>query len=301
MTSRPLQEEDWIRTRQLLIDGVPLTEPGFLWEVRRWDGWRYYRPDPGWDPRWERDARAWVAADGSLVAVAHPEGRGDVHVQVLPAHRELEGEMFAWATDRLAVETASGRRLQTPVLEGDLRRQRLLGALNWRKTADWGTVRWFRFGERSPAIPEIAAGYVMRSLRPGELDEAVRLAALLNAAFGRTWHDAPEFLTFERFAPDYDPGLHLVAQAPDGCFAAHVGVTLERTNRLAIVEPVATHPDHRRRGLAEVLIREGLARAREAGATQATVSTGRDEGPNRLYAGVGFVEVHRLWDWEWRG
>ncbi len=142
----------------------------------------------------------------------------------------------------------------------------------------------------------------MRPLRVAvtqEAEDARRLAELLNASFGRTFHDAPEYLTFERCAPAWDPELHLVAELPDGTFAAHVGVTLEPVNGLAVVEPVCTHPDHRRHGLAESLIREGLERARRRGAVQACVDTGSGEGQNRLYGAAGFGEVHVAREWEW--
>jgi mycothiol synthase len=300
-TGRPLREDDWARGRELLVAGLPITPPGFLWEVRRWDGWRWYRPDPAWDPRWEREGRAWEDPGGALVAVAHADGAGQLALQVHPAHRHLEDAMVAWAEGALALPDAGGaRRLVTPVRDYDRRRQALLEGRGWRRTDAWGVTRWQRFGVR-PIQPAAAPqGYLLRSLQPGERDEALRLAALLNAAFGRTWHDAPEYLVFERHAPDYDAALHLVAEAPDGSFAAHVGLTLEPANRLAIVEPVCTHPDHRRHGLAEALLRRGLAEVRRAGAVQACVDTGSGEAPNRLYEGVGFDEVYPAWDWEWR-
>ena len=300
-SGRPFVEADYLRVRRLLIDCLPITAPGFLWEVRRWDGWRFYQPDAAFDRRWERDARAWEDASGNLVAAVHPEGRGTVHLQVHPAQRGLEAEMVAWAEDRLAVEADGSLRLRTPVREYDRLRQALLEARGWRRTDDWGVTRWLRFGMRPVAPSEVAAGFAVRSLRPGRRNEALRLAALLNAAFGRTQHDAPEFLTFEQHAPDYDPRLHLVAEAPDGSFAAHVGLTLEPVNRLAIVEPVCTHPDYRRHGLAEALLRHGLELARQAGAVQACVDTGAGEAANRLYEAVGFVEVFAAWEWEWRG
>ena len=300
-SGRPFVDADHLRVRRLLVDCLPITAPGFLWEVRRWDGWRFYQPNPALDPSWERDARSWDAAAGALVAAAHREGRGEVHLQVHPAHRELEAEMVAWAEDRLAIEADGGRRLRTPVREYDRLRQGLLEGRGWLRTADWGVTRWLRFGTRPVAQSAVAAGYAVRFLRPGERDEALRIAALLNGAFGRTGHDAPEFLTFERHAPDYDPRLDLVAEAPDGSFAAHVGVTLEPVNHLAIVEPGCTHPGHRRRGLAEALLRHGLEQARRAGATQACVDTGAGEAANRLYEAVGSLEAFAAWDWEWRG
>jgi mycothiol synthase len=300
-TGRPFREDDYQAVRRLLIDCLPITAPGFLWEVRRWDGSRFYQPDPAFDPRWERDARAWEDRAGRLVAVVHADGPGEVHLQVHPAHRDLEAEMVAWAEDRLTVGAGDRRRLVTPVREYDRARQLLLAARGWQRTVDWGVTRWLRFGTR-PLVPSAAAaGYTVRSLRPGEQEDALRIAALLNGAFGRTLHDAPEFLTFERHAPDYDAALHLVAVAPDGSFAAHVGITVEPVNRLAIVEPVCTHPDHRRRGLARALLHRGLELARQAGATQACVDTGSGDAANRLYEEVGFGEVFPAWDWEWRG
>jgi hypothetical protein len=49
-----------------------------------------------------------------------------------------------------------------------------------------------------------------------------------------------------------------VAEASDGSFAAHVGLTLDEVNGHGIVEPVCTGPDHQRRGLARALILDGL-------------------------------------------
>ena len=38
--------------------------------------------------------------------------------------------------------------------------------------------------------------------------------------------------------------------APDGSFAAYVGIPYDEANRRGIYEPVCTHPDHQRQGLA---------------------------------------------------
>ncbi len=298
---RPFRESDWLRVRALLVDVLARSAPGFTWEVRRWDSWRWYDPDPAWKPRLEREARAWEGPGGALVAAAHADGAGRLALQVDPLHRDVEPSMVAWAEEALAVDDGAGSRgLVTQVRDYDHLRQRLVEVRGWRPTDEWGVTRWQRLGQRAVAPSPVAAGYAVRALRPGDRDDARRLAALLNAAFGRTFHDAPEYLVFERHAPDYDPALHLVAEAADGAFAAHVGVTIEPANRLAIIEPVCTHPDHRRRGLAEALLRRGLEGARRAGATQACVDTGTGAGPNRLYAGVGFGEAYVERAWEWR-
>ena len=298
---RPLAEVDWSRVRALLVDVVPRSAPGFAWEVRRWDGWRWHDADPTWDPAGRHAGRAWEAADGMLVAAAHGDGAGVLALQVDPRHRDLEPEMVAWGEAALAAPAGDGgRRLATTVRDYDDLRRRVLEARGWVPTGEWGVTRRQWLGARPVAATPIAAGYRARALGHGDPADAAGLAALLNAAFGRTLHAAAEILAFEANAPGFDAGLHLVAEAPDGSFAAHVGVTLEPVNGLAIVEPVCTHPDHRRRGLAETLIREGLERARRQGATQACVDTGSDDAANRLYATVGFGEVFVEREWEWR-
>lgn len=299
---RPLAEADWSRVRALLVDVAPRSAPGFAWEVRRWDGWRWHDADPTWDPAGRHAGRAWEAADGTLVAAAHGDGTGVLALQVDPRHRDVEPAMVAWGEAALAAPDADGRRLLvTMVRDYDDLRRGVLEARGWVPTGEWGVTRRLWLGARPVAATTITAGYRARTLRHGDAADAGDLAALLNAAFGRTFHAAAEILAFEANGPGFDADLHLVAVAPDGSFAAHVGVTLEPGNGLAIVEPVCTHPDHRRRGLAETLIRDGLERARQRGATQACVDTGSGDAANRLYVAVGFGEVFVEREWAWHG
>ena len=56
---------------------------------------------------------------------------------------------------------------------------------------------------------------------------------------------------------------------------------------------MCTHPDHRQGGLAGALMREGMRRARAAGAAVITVETGSMDPANALYDSLGFAEEHR--------
>ena len=101
--------------------------------------------------------------------------------------------------------------------------------------------------------------------------------------------------------PSFRCELDLVAVAPDGTFAAYVGIPYDEANRLGIFEPVCTHPDHLRRGLARALMTEGLLRLWAMGAQEAIVGTGDMVAANGLYTGMGFTEAYRNWIWrkEW--
>ena len=91
--------------------------------------------------------------------------------------------------------------------------------------------------------------------------------------------------------------LDLVAVAPDGSFGAYVGIAYDDANRRGILEPVCTHPDHRRHGLARALILEGLTRLEARGAVDATAETGSREAANALFAGLDLTGTYRASSW----
>ena len=298
--SRPFgNADDFRRVRNLLIETYPITPTGFNWEVRRWDGWRFYNADPGWNPRWEKTVRLWETDGGRLVGAVHPEGTGDAHLEMHPDYRHIEEQMIAWAEDHLAkpIDDGQQRQLRIFAFDYDSPRRGLLERRGYEKSSSGGVTRRLRFGSRPPAKPAMAEGYTLRTTRPDDDVDCQRIADLLNAAFKRTFHNAGEFRTFTMHAACFRAALDLVAVAPDGSFAAYVGVPYDEANRCGIFEPVCTHPDHLRRGLARTLMFEGLQRLRALGATDVYVGTGDMIAANRLYDSIGFTEAYKGYEW----
>jgi mycothiol synthase len=294
-------EKDFWRVRRLLIDTVGITPVGFNWEVRRWDGTRFHNPRGELAPGAGLRIRLWEDGD-RLVAAIHPEGQGNAHLQVHPDYRHLEEEMIAWAEANLAADGEDGvRTLNLFVNDYDAGRRRLLAGRGYVECAWGGVTRYLRLGRQSLTTPRIPPGYTLRTARSRQsLADSQAVADLLNAAFGRTWHTAQEIQVFARLAPSYRPDMDLVAEAADGTLAAYVGIAYDPDNRLAIFEPVCTHPDHLRRGLAKTLMQEGLLRLRALGAQGACVGTGDMLPANRLYDAIGFSEAYRGRGWEKR-
>lgn len=299
-------EADFWRVRDLLIETYPITPTEWNWEIRCWDG-RYFHRDPE-----EKEAKGasplhlWETAEGRLVGAVHDDGPGQAVLQLHPDYRHLQEGMVAWAEENLAVVGEDGSRLlDIYVNDYDSPRRRLLERRGYRALTEPGTVegviRRLRFGERPLPEPVVAEGYVLRATRPGDEDEYRRLADILNAGFGRTFHTAAEYRNFAEGSPLFRHDLNLVAEAAGGAFVAHVGLTYDEANRRAIVEPVCTHPEHRRRGLARALLLEGFRRVRALGATDAYVGTGDAVPANELYEAVGFTEAYtgRSWRRVW--
>jgi ribosomal protein S18 acetylase RimI-like enzyme len=76
-----------------------------------------------------------------------------------------------------------------------------------------------------------------------------------------------------------------------------VSMAYDEINHFGIFEPVCTHPDHRRKGLARSLMFEGMRRLRALGATVVCVETGDAVPANSLYAAVGFEEAYTGYIW----
>jgi ribosomal protein S18 acetylase RimI-like enzyme len=119
--------------------------------------------------------------------------------------------------------------------------------------------------------------------------------AVHQAAFAPSHVDEESYRAITVAWP-YRSDLDCVAVAPDGSFVAFCLVWLDERNAVGEMEPVGTHPGHRRRGLGSAVCLEALSRLRDAGATSAIVSArGDDAYPSAraLYASIGFREHTR--------
>lgn len=148
--------------------------------------------------------------------------------------------------------------------------------------------------------PQLPAGFSIRHVT-GE-HEVDALVALHRAAFGTENMTVEERLAMMR-TPEYDAELDLVAVAPDGRLAAYCMVSISqeenaRTGRNeGYTDPVATHPDFRRRGLARALLLMGLHTLKQRGMDTACLGTSGDNvAMQRTAEAVGFrVQSTTLW------
>lgn len=293
-------DEDFWQIRQLPVDTFATTPPGWNWDFRRWDGSRFYDSEPAIDPRWYQAIRLWKTTDGQLAGLVNSYAQGWFALQLYPQYRGmLEEEMITWAENHLAVvDKESGQaQIHTEVFDYDLRRTLLLKKRGYQKLPNYGVFRMMNLEHH--ALPEVTVpdGYIMRPINAAKVEECQKLADLLNAAFNRNFHQAGEFFQFARQAPSFRPDLHLVMEAPDGSFAAHVAAIFDDENHYAFYEPVCTHPEHRQKKLAQTLMFELMHRLRDLGAVYLSVETGDMDPANKLYDSIGFTEIYYAHVW----
>lgn len=292
ITHRPAAREgDYWAVHRLLVDNVRDTPLGFNMDIRRWEGRRFYDARPGGDPSWCQQVHLWETANGQLVGAVLPNAPGLAALQLNPDLGHLEEEMLAWAETNLSTPTpeGNGRQLQILVYDNNPDRGSQLALCGYEKLAVGEVLR--RMVIRQHEAPTVAEGYTIRSTHPECLADCQQVADVLNAAFGRTGHTAVEYQWFTRQAPSFRAYIDLAVVAPDGTFAAYVGIPYDAVNRRGIFEPVCTHPAHQRRGLGMALMQEGLHRLAQLGAQDVIVETGRAAAANALYNSLGFDQT----------
>ena len=237
---------------------------------------------------WAGLPRRLRRSDGSVREVTN----ANLAYQVDPAHPALLDEVIDWYDT-----TAAGLERTVLASAADEFALTRWSAHGYRADPSslGDTGHWTQLNQRDLtdlAAPALPGGYRFRTA--DQVDPAAVVRAHVDA-----W--APSTYTADsyrgvRAAPGYRADLHVLVAAPDGTMAASTVLWLDETNRTVEFEPVGTHPDHRRRGVARAMLLHGMHLARAAGATRATVAClGAPGHPaaRRLYHGVGFRALSR--------
>jgi len=292
--------EDREKMRQVLVLGRQASNGSYYVHVGDLNWWLYYvepQANPWqhiylWDgPRPGDALRGW--------ALLSPQWRSfDVFVQPALRGSPLAWQMYDWAEEKITalVRRQGGRDIRTMwVAERD---DALIYHLERRGFGrDKGyLIQHLRWLEGSIATQELPEGFYVRRMA-GEREIPSRAAASHAAFVSDMAEDRYQarYLGFLH-SPVYRPELDIVAIAPDGRVAAFCNGWLDFTNRVGLFEPVGTHPDFQRKGLAKAILAEGMRRMMAYGMRTAIVCAEHDNLPaRRLYQSMGFQPDNRLW------
>jgi GNAT superfamily N-acetyltransferase len=216
-------------------------------------------------------AWAWLAKERELDFAVHPDhDGGGVHELVL-----------GWALEQ------AGNDLEANALEGDVASVRALEAAKLERAEV--LLEQLAMPLTSAVQPdEVAPGYALRPVSgPADLDRRVEIHRTV-------WHPSRVTATsYQRVMATwpYRSELDWVAVAPDGSFAAYACGWLDEANGAVELEPVGTHPDHRRLGLGRAVCRSVAGAARRLGASLAVVYCHPGGPAQALYEAAGFRRI----------
>lgn len=228
-----------------------------------------------------QNVRLWHDESGKLVGFGWRYSSSAVDLSSTDI--ALLPEMIAWAQscasdEPLYLVTLDQNEAEIAVLEASGFTPEPAYAVHLRRTLH-GAI----------PVSALPAGFKVRPLA-GE-PEAEARALLHRQAFDSNAVTDEGYHNVIR-APLYQPELDLVVVAPDGRLAAFCLCWLDEVNKVGLFEPVGTHPDFRRMGLARAVMLEGLRRMQARGMESAIITAVADNTASRtLYNGLGFTEL----------
>jgi predicted N-acetyltransferase YhbS len=301
-------QQDFLRVRDFLVDTYALLDRPFNWRLERWNYARYfvvpmigaYAKDPVSpdDSRkairmWADLIRLWENSEGRVVAVTTLEypWSGDAFFLRHPDHDAMLVEMFEDAEENLVHPVQ--RTLRIHIYEHDEQLKAVAQSRGYQKNAGWFEEdAEFVIGSELPE-PSLPAGFVIQSMADDNDLERRR------KAFGRGFNhedpkEWPNLFSYQELqkAPDYRKEQDLVVVAPDGEFASFCILWWDERNRMGILEPVGTVPEHRRKGLGRAVVYEAIQRAAALGAEKVVVGAGL-----AFYLAIGFEKVQISHTW----
>ena len=230
--------------------------------------WRLFQHVDGPE---QYEIRLW-RADGDCRAMAMRTLKsGDVDFLVHPESPELLDDVLAWAG-------------ASSVWALEARAEPLLARGYERHGNEW----YEHHVGSLESLPEAAVpeGFTLRHVEPGDLERRVDVH---RAAFAPS-RVVPESYARVQASPPYRHGLDWVAEAPDGRFAAFALCWLDEANGVAELEPVGTHPDFRRLGLARAV---SIAALRASGARTGVVYSYGGSVASAVYDSIGLRRLTR--------
>lgn len=246
-----------------------------------------------------------VWRDGErVVAWGWLEGPGELTLQVDPEYADVADDVLEWAeeaADRAADKAAEaappavGSRISTTISGLETHIAAALEARGYTAAVDGPFFTHLGHDlTRLPPVPALPDGYSLR--RCGEGDVAARAAAhraawsSWNSAYSEQQHAAMRSLW--PYKSDFD----LMAIAPDGTPAAYYQGWYDEESRVGLFEPVGTHPEHRRLGLARTLGIVLMHDFAAAGGRMAVVNPRGDDAytvARLTYEAIGFRSFGR--------
>ena len=292
-------DNDLESAQRFLWEIFQLSRKLYTWIPTRLENERHGPCGPE-EPR-EDDSklRIWEYVDGNepaMVALTILEPNGYFWMNIHPDHHELIREIIPAIEEQRRLTTKDdGNELKVgiPVPVGFESRIKVLKEFGFE---DGGVCEHNQVRPLDLPPPEFQPpeGYIVRHVKLPEDFEPY--SDVVNTVFSHC-NMTEKLAMLYTEAGFYNDELDLVVEASDGNFTAFVTVRIDPITKMAELEPVGTHPDHRGKGLAKAVCAEGIRRVQKYNPTCIVIlGAAPTEGAARLYHSLGFEkeDVH-LW------
>jgi GNAT superfamily N-acetyltransferase len=240
---------------------------------------------------------------GEIVGVAHPEHPGSpAYFEIRPGFESIKAEMLDYYEREIRV-TPDGLDNHEGIylMGGDDEFGQIASAAGYTKSDDAEPMSIVPTDQVPDSAP-LPDGFKLISLT--DENSPKKSHQVLWRGFnhecdpdenGLVEHDFVNGIAEREFmqsAPNFAFDLNVVAVAPNGDWISYSGMWYEPTNKYCYVEPVATDPEYRLKGLGKAAVTESIRRATLLGAEVAYVGATLP-----IYKSISFEQVYSLEKW----
>lgn len=258
------------------INEPEVTSEGFMWGRWEWMFSLQYL-----DVSQLSRIGTWECNEEIVALATYEQGLGNAWFCVDKAFSYLIEQMLEYAKAHLSRDGI----LRVLIRDSDCLFQDAAAKQGFRPTQEQENNAVIRIEESLPdcVLPE---GYRIVSLADTFDMKAYNKVLWYGFNHGGIAPETPEQLQFRKFevsGPHVDLNLKVAVAAPNGDFVSFCGMWYLPGTDYALVEPVATIPDYRMKGMGKAAVLEGVRRCGKMGAKKAYVGSSQ-----QFYYNIGF-------------
>jgi ribosomal protein S18 acetylase RimI-like enzyme len=213
-------------------------------------------------------------------------------IQVNPDRRDLEESMLKWIEDKWGCDKD---RIVVSAFANDSWRQHILMKSGYRLAESRGFLRRYDTF-LTPHTAPLEDGFTLSDLKSSR--DADGTIEVVNKAFGKPFIDR-EWFESKQKAPGFCPNLLVQVLYPHGKCVSCAEARIDWKQNYAEIDPIATHPDHQRRGFAKACLAETFRRLAAMKVRNAFIGSGVEPAQsNRLYDALLPIEKVEEFSWE---
>lgn len=284
--------EDFNKVREFLIETYKLTGTFQNWIPSMFENTKFGPGGTEYLDEEDEYIKIWETDDEKIIAVTICKPSGDCRIFVHPQHRNHEETLV----ESLEIQRSEMKTGDTPIKmyfvveAGDTQREVLLKKRGYENKGVCEHNRILPEYYEVTHVP-LPDDYSIRHVDIEKDFERIR--TVQGSVFKSMENVTMKLLQIYRSAEFYTDELDIVTVAPDGTFAAFATGRMDPISKLAEIEPVGVHPDHRRKGLGKAVVLECIRRLQKHGAKAIVIlGAASTEGATHLYDSLGFSRTN---------
>ncbi len=285
-----VHDRDYEKTNQLLYNSFKL-DKNLNWLQPRWEYMHYHSAI---NTEEYKHLATWHDKEKLVAIIHHEHGLGKAYLEVKSGYDNLKEEMIIHAENNLLGETEQQKYLDVYCREFDKVTNEILknrGYTRIKHDSPWLIMT--KIDPQDVEIPSLPEGYKLIGL--DEENDLAKIDRVLWRGFNHEGEPDGDLSGRERMqsAPNYNLYLNVVIQhISSGNYVSYSGSWYDPVNKIGLIEPVATDPDFRKKGLGKIAVLECVKRLGELGAHTVYVESGIP-----FYQKIGFKPVYKTHIW----